>query len=275
MKKRKQKKQICWEKNVSVINCVESVLRLEGSLWWERFVKEVGLEPGVKERGSYGWWEWWVDRVRRGGRSMNGEKTERLTMLIYDELCYIYYYFQLLFSIRFSDFSHYTVCYMGIILLKTTFWISQGTVATAYRWDGISISCWCNFFEGFQIPIIIKIGLIFDRLIQKIKMWQFLRRSVEILVVLYSAEMHSIQWYVLLLCNQPSRPTQPPTLRSMGNEYSQKCGGALWLGNEDRYGLFHLWIKHEARCIGRSRVFQEIHWLRTKPIMRPFAISYV
>jgi len=34
---------------------VESVLRLEGSLWWERFVKKVGLEPGVKERGSYGW----------------------------------------------------------------------------------------------------------------------------------------------------------------------------------------------------------------------------
>ena len=37
---------------------VESVLRLEGSLWRERFVEEVGLEPGVKEetkRGSYGW----------------------------------------------------------------------------------------------------------------------------------------------------------------------------------------------------------------------------
>ena len=32
---------------------VESVLRLEGSLWGERFVEEVGLEPGVKERGSY------------------------------------------------------------------------------------------------------------------------------------------------------------------------------------------------------------------------------
>jgi len=28
---------------------------LEGSLWWERFVKEVGLEAGVKERGAYGW----------------------------------------------------------------------------------------------------------------------------------------------------------------------------------------------------------------------------
>jgi len=27
----------------------ESVLRLEGSLWWERFVKKVGLEPGLKE----------------------------------------------------------------------------------------------------------------------------------------------------------------------------------------------------------------------------------
>ena len=34
---------------------VESVLRPEGSLWWERFVKKVGLEPGVKVRGSYGW----------------------------------------------------------------------------------------------------------------------------------------------------------------------------------------------------------------------------
>jgi len=36
---------------------------MEGSLWWERSVKEVGLEPGVQERGSYGRWEWWVDRV--------------------------------------------------------------------------------------------------------------------------------------------------------------------------------------------------------------------
>ena len=26
------------------------LLRPEGSLWWERFVKKVGLEPGVKER---------------------------------------------------------------------------------------------------------------------------------------------------------------------------------------------------------------------------------
>ena len=34
---------------------VKSALRLEGSLWLERLVKEVGLEPGVKERGSYGW----------------------------------------------------------------------------------------------------------------------------------------------------------------------------------------------------------------------------
>jgi len=28
---------------------VESVLRSEGSLWWERLVKKVGLEPGVKD----------------------------------------------------------------------------------------------------------------------------------------------------------------------------------------------------------------------------------
>jgi len=45
-------------RNGRVVKSVESVLRLEGSLWWERFVKGVGLEPGVKERGSYGWGEW-------------------------------------------------------------------------------------------------------------------------------------------------------------------------------------------------------------------------
>ena len=58
-------------RNGPVVKSVESVLRLEGSLWGERFLEEVGLEAGVKERGSYGWWEWWVDRVRRSGRSMN------------------------------------------------------------------------------------------------------------------------------------------------------------------------------------------------------------
>jgi len=58
-------------RNGPVVKSVESVLSLEGSLWLERFVKEVGLEAGVKERGSYGWWEWWVGRVRRCGRSMH------------------------------------------------------------------------------------------------------------------------------------------------------------------------------------------------------------
>jgi len=38
---------------------MESVLRPEGSLWWERFVKRVDLEPGVKERES----ELWMVRV--------------------------------------------------------------------------------------------------------------------------------------------------------------------------------------------------------------------
>jgi len=38
-----------------VIKSVEPVLRPEGSLWWERFVKNADLELGVKERRSYGW----------------------------------------------------------------------------------------------------------------------------------------------------------------------------------------------------------------------------
>ena len=42
-------------RNGPVVKSVESVLRLEGSLWWEGFVKEVGLEPAVKERKSYEW----------------------------------------------------------------------------------------------------------------------------------------------------------------------------------------------------------------------------
>jgi len=39
-------------RNGPVIKSVESVLIPKESLCWERFVKEVGFEPGVKETGS-------------------------------------------------------------------------------------------------------------------------------------------------------------------------------------------------------------------------------
>jgi len=45
------------QKKRSVIKSVESVLRPQWSLWWERFMKEVDLEPGAKER------ELWMVRV--------------------------------------------------------------------------------------------------------------------------------------------------------------------------------------------------------------------
>jgi len=54
MKKLKTKKNETLRRNGPVINSMESVMRPEGSIWWERFVKEVGLEPVVKERGSFG-----------------------------------------------------------------------------------------------------------------------------------------------------------------------------------------------------------------------------
>jgi len=54
MKKTKNKNRDAQKKRTSH-KAMESVLRPEGSLWWERFVKKVGLELGVKERGSYGW----------------------------------------------------------------------------------------------------------------------------------------------------------------------------------------------------------------------------
>jgi len=44
-------------RNGPVVKSVESVLRPEGSLWWERFVKEVLLKPVVNER------ELWMVRV--------------------------------------------------------------------------------------------------------------------------------------------------------------------------------------------------------------------
>jgi len=31
------------------------------------FVKQVGFKPGVKERWSYGWSEWWIRRGRSDG----------------------------------------------------------------------------------------------------------------------------------------------------------------------------------------------------------------
>jgi len=43
------------------------------------------------------------------------------------------------------------------------------------------------------------------------------------------------------VCNQPPRPTQPPTLSGTGNEYRPKCGDALRLRNKGRYGSFHLY----------------------------------
>jgi len=56
---------------------MESVLMPEGSLWWERFAKEVGFAAGVKKVRSYGWWEWWVERDRKSGRSRK-RQVERL-----------------------------------------------------------------------------------------------------------------------------------------------------------------------------------------------------
>jgi len=47
---------------------------------------------------------------------------------------------------------------------------------------------------------------------------------------------------------KPLRPTQPPTLSGMENEYRPKCGDALWLGSKGRYSSFHLWINVSVAC---------------------------
>jgi len=49
MKKTKKPKTKMLRRNGPVIKSVESVLGPEESLWWERSVKEIGFEPGVKK----------------------------------------------------------------------------------------------------------------------------------------------------------------------------------------------------------------------------------
>ena len=48
MAKTKKKKEMP-RRNGPVVKSMESVLGLEGSQWWERFVKEVAFESGMKE----------------------------------------------------------------------------------------------------------------------------------------------------------------------------------------------------------------------------------
>jgi len=48
MQKEKQKTEML-RRNGPVMNSVESVLRPEGSLWWERFVKETGVKQLKRE----------------------------------------------------------------------------------------------------------------------------------------------------------------------------------------------------------------------------------
>jgi len=42
----------------------------------------------------------------------------------------------------------------------------------------------------------------------------------------------------MLVCNQPTRSTQPSTFREMVNQYQAKGGDALRPGSKGRYGLF-------------------------------------
>jgi len=76
MKKTKNKKPICSEETVQ-----SQSPWYEGGegLWRERFVKEAGFKPAVKDWVSYGWWEWWVGRVRRCARSRNRQVRDRGT----------------------------------------------------------------------------------------------------------------------------------------------------------------------------------------------------
>jgi len=55
-----------------------------------------------------------------------------------------------------------------------------------------------------------------------------------------STEMGDRSRYTIVVCNQPPRPTQPPTLSRLWNEYQPKCDDAVWLGSKGSHGSFHV-----------------------------------
>ena len=59
------------------------------------------------------------------------------------------------------------------------------------------------------------------------------------------------------VCNQPPRPTQPPTLSWTGSDYRPRCGDALrgWEWRQD--GSFHLWIKRI--CVADKTVWSVVN----------------
>jgi len=61
-------------RNGLVRKSMVSVMWLEESLWWERFVKEVGFKSGAKEWARYGWQE---SRINRGRCGRNRKRRVR------------------------------------------------------------------------------------------------------------------------------------------------------------------------------------------------------
>jgi len=68
-------------RNCPVVKSVESVLRLEGSLWWERFVKDVCND--MQRVGQANWRK----------TAMDSACFTRLRMLFYDTMLFFDYLF--------------------------------------------------------------------------------------------------------------------------------------------------------------------------------------
>jgi len=76
MKKLKTKKTEMLIRNGPVVNEVRGVSPEAGRESMVGKICERGRSWAGSERGSYGWWEWWVDRVRCG-RSTNRQDRDR------------------------------------------------------------------------------------------------------------------------------------------------------------------------------------------------------
>ena len=79
-KKTKNKNRYSPEKTDHVTVLV-LVPRKEGSQQWEIFVKLIGFKQGVKEWGSYRWWEWWNNRRGRYDRRIGARGESEIDRL--------------------------------------------------------------------------------------------------------------------------------------------------------------------------------------------------
>jgi len=140
---------------------LESVLKPEEGPRWKRFLnqwtrshfdrpkpeqKEVGFESGVKDRGSCGWWEWWVGRGRWCGRSRERRGVTRSMLVVMLVMLVCCWYGHQKVSIKGQLVDHasgwfFPVLFSALSFLWHCWFDDRKGFHTLTTLAGVSISC--------------------------------------------------------------------------------------------------------------------------------------